>query len=129
MSKKSRARGEMPFLDHLEELRWRILWSLLALIVGTVIGFLVVQHFEVLQLLKKPIAPFLPEGKLFITRPTDAFIITLKMAVMVGVVLAAPIVGWQIWAFLSPALYDRERRFVIPALFAGLVLFAIVKRG
>ena len=125
MSKKSRARGEMPFLDHLEELRWRILWSLLALIVGTVIGFLVVQHFEVLQLLKKPIAPFLPEGKLFITRPTDAFIITLKMAVMVGVVLAAPIVGWQIWAFLSPALYDRERRFVIPALFAGLVLFSI----
>ena len=77
MSKKSRARGEMPFLDHLEELRWRILWSLLALIVGTVIGFLIVQHFEVLQLLKKPIAPFLPEGRLFITRPTDAFIITL----------------------------------------------------
>ena len=121
----TRSRGEMPFLDHLEELRWRILWSLFALIGGTVVGFLVVQHFEVLQLLKKPIAPFLPEGRLFITRPTDAFMITLKLALMTGVVLAAPIIVWQVWAFLSPALYARERKFVVPALVAGLILFLI----
>jgi Tat protein translocase TatC len=119
----ARARGEMPFLDHLEELRWRILWSLAALVAGTVVGFLVVQHFDVLALLKRPIAPFLPDGKLFITRPTDAFLITLKLAVLVGLVLAAPVIGWQTWAFLSPALYERERRFVVPALVAGLVLF------
>jgi sec-independent protein translocase protein TatC len=122
---EARARGEMPFLDHLEELRWRILWSLAAVIGGTLIGFLVVQHFDVLALLKRPIAPFLPAGKLYITRPTDAFIITLKLAVLVGVVLAAPIVIWQVWAFFSPALYARERRFVVPALFAGLVLFVV----
>jgi Tat protein translocase TatC len=121
---EERARGEMPFLEHLEELRWRILWSLAALVAGTVIGFLVVQHFDVLALLKRPIAPFLPDGRLFITRPTDAFLITLKLAVMVGVVLAAPVVGWQIWAFLSPALYERERRFVVPAILAGMALFA-----
>ena len=65
---ETRARGEMPFLDHLEELRWRILWSLTALVVGSVLGFLIVQHFDVLSLLKRPIAPFLPDGKLFITR-------------------------------------------------------------
>jgi sec-independent protein translocase protein TatC len=122
---EARARGEMPFLDHLEELRWRILWSLTALIGGTLIGFLVVQHFDVLALLKRPIAPFLPAGKLYITRPTDAFIITLKLAALVGIVLAAPIVAWQGWAFFSPALYQREKRFAIPALFAGLVLFII----
>ncbi|MDH4045838.1 MAG: twin-arginine translocase subunit TatC, partial [Gemmatimonadota bacterium] len=120
---EERARGEMPFLDHLEELRWRILWSLAALVAGTVIGFLLVQHVDVLALLKRPIAPFLPDGRLFITRPTDAFLITLKLAAMVGVVLAAPVVGWQVWAFLSPALYERERRFVVPAMGAGLVLF------
>jgi len=119
----ARPRGEMPFLDHLEELRWRILWSLAALVVGTIIGFLVVQHFDVLGLLKRPIAPFLPEGKLFITRPTDAFVITLKLALVVGVVLAAPVIIWQAWAFFSPALYEREKRFVVPGLFAGLVLF------
>ncbi len=113
----------MPFLDHLEELRWRILWSLLALVVGSVFGFWVVEHYDVLGLLKRPIAELLPGGKLFVTRPTDAFIITLKLAVLVGAVLASPIVIWQLWAFLSPALYARERRFLIPILIAGLVLF------
>jgi Tat protein translocase TatC len=120
---ESRARGEMPFLDHLEELRWRILWSLAAVLGGTVIGFVVVQHFDVLALLMRPIAPFLPVGKLYITRPTDAFIITLKLAALVGVVLAAPIVIWQVWAFFAPALYPREKRFVVPAFIAGFVLF------
>lgn len=119
----ARARGEMPFLDHLEELRWRILWSLAALVVGTIIGFLIVQHFDVLSLLKRPIAPFLPAGKLFITRPTDAFLVTIKLALVVGVVLASPVIIWQVWAFFSPALYEQEKRFVVPALVAGLVLF------
>ena len=113
----------MPFLDHLEELRWRILWSLGALVLASVIGFWLVQHFDVLALLKRPIAELLPEGKLFVTRPTDAFIITLKLAVLVGAVLASPVVLWQVWAFLSPALYEREKRFVIPILIAGLFLF------
>ena len=117
------SRAEMPFLEHLEELRWRILWSLLALVVGSMIGFWVVQHYDVLSLLKRPIAPLLPNGKLYITRPTDAFIITLKLAVAVGVVLAAPVVIWQTWAFLSPALYKREKRFIAPASLAGVLLF------
>ncbi|HWP36380.1 MAG TPA: twin-arginine translocase subunit TatC [Gemmatimonadales bacterium] len=113
----------MPFLDHLEELRWRILWSLLALVIGTVIGFYLVQRYDVLGLLKRPIAGLLPDGKLFVTRPADAFIITLKLAVVVGGVLAAPVVAWQAWKFLSPALYEREKRFVVPTLTAGFVLF------
>jgi sec-independent protein translocase protein TatC len=120
---EERTRGEMPFLDHLEELRWRILWSLAALVAGTVVGYLLVENVDVLALLKRPIAPFLPDGRLFITRPTDAFMITLKLALVVGMVLAAPVVIWQVWAFLSPALYERERRFMVPALGAGLVLF------
>ncbi len=113
----------MPFLDHLEELRWRILWSLLALVVGSVIGFYLLQQFDVFTLLKKPIAPYLPEGKLFITRPTDAFIITLKLSVVIGAVLAAPVVFVQIWKFLAPALYEHEKRYIVPALIAGLGLF------
>ena len=47
----------MPFLDHLEELRWRILWSLLAVAVGTVVGWFVVQQVDILEVLKRPIAP------------------------------------------------------------------------
>jgi len=113
----------MPFLDHLEELRWRILTSLAALVLGSIVGFWVVEHWDVLALLKRPIADLLPAGKLFVTRPTDAFIITLKLAVLVGAVIASPVVIWQAWAFLSPALYEREKRFVIPILIAGLFLF------
>jgi Tat protein translocase TatC len=115
----------MPFLDHLEELRWRILWSLAALVVGTVVGFFLVQRFDVLGLLKRPIEPLLPGGKLFVIRPTDAFILTLKLAVMVGGVMASPIVAWQGWKFLSPAMYTREKRFVVPTLASGLLLFLL----
>lgn len=115
--------GDMPFLDHLEELRWRILWSLLALAVGAVIGFFLVQRFDVLTLLKQPIEPFLPEGKLFVTRPTDAFLITLKLALVIGLVLAFPVILAQIWRFVTPALYEHERRMIVPALLAGLGLF------
>ncbi|MFQ6045315.1 MAG: twin-arginine translocase subunit TatC [Gemmatimonadales bacterium] len=124
MAKKQRS-ADMPFLDHLEELRWRILWSLLALAVFTGVGFFLVQHFDVLAILKLPIAPFLPEGRLFVTRPTDAFIITLKLALAVGVVLASPVIFAQIWAFVAPALYEHERRTIVPALIAGLGLFLV----
>ncbi|UCF40252.1 MAG: twin-arginine translocase subunit TatC [Gemmatimonadota bacterium] len=123
MTKKT-AKGDMPFLDHLEELRWRILWSLAALLLGAVISFYLVQRFDVLELLKLPIAPYLPEGKLFVTRPTDAFLITLKLAIVIGAVMASPVIFAQVWRFLSPALYEHEKRYIVPALIAGLGLFS-----
>src|SRR6059058_6500102 len=100
----------MPFLDHLEELRWRILYSLLAVVVGTLVGWVIVEHVDVIGLLIQPIKPLIPGGKLRVTSPTDPFFITLKFAFVVGLVLASPVVGYQAWAFLTPALSDRERR-------------------
>jgi len=113
----------MPFLDHLEELRWRILYSLLAVVVGTLVGWVIVEHVDVIALLIQPIKPLIPGGKLRVTSPTDPFFITLKFAFVVGLVLASPVVGYQAWAFLTPALYERERRLIIPALSAGALLF------
>src|SRR5256886_8463762 len=113
----------MPFLDHLEELRWRILYSLLAVVVGTLVGWVIVEHVDVIALLIQPIKPLIPGGKLRVTSPTDPFFITLKFAFVVGLVLASPVVGYQAWAFLVPALYERERRLIIPALSAGALLF------
>lgn len=113
----------MPFLDHLEELRRSILWSLAAIVAGTVIGFVLVQNFDVVGLLKEPIAPYLPGGKLHVTRPTDAFIVTLKLALIVGLVLSAPVVIAKVWGFLSPALYEHEKRYVTPFLIGALGLF------
>jgi sec-independent protein translocase protein TatC len=115
--------AEMPFLDHLEELRWRLLWSLLAVTVATVIGFLLVTQFDVLSLLIAPIVPFLDGSKLKYLSPTDPFFITLKLALLVGLLLASPIVVYQIWAFLSPALLPSEKRAIVPSLYFGLALF------
>src|SRR5881296_4759521 len=115
----------MPFLDHLEELRWRILYSLLAIVVGTLVGWFVVQRVDVIGLLKAPIAPLLPGGRLMFTSPTEPFFITLKFAFALGLLVASPVVIYQAWAFLAPALYDRERRLIVPALSVGVVLFLL----
>ncbi len=115
--------GEMPFLDHLEELRWRMLWSLLAILVFTIIGFFLVTRFDVLGLLIAPIQPYLAEDRLLFLSPTDPFFITLKLAILVGFLLASPIVIYQLWAFLAPALQPTEKRAIVPSLYFGLVLF------
>ena len=116
----------MPFLDHLEELRWRLLWSILAIIVGALLGFYIVTEFNILEILINPVRPFLGEsgGKLKYLSPGDPFFITLKLALTVGFILAFPIVVSQVWGFVSPALMPRERRAIIPALYLGLILFA-----
>jgi len=116
-------RGEMPFLDHLEELRWRLIWSLLALAVGFVVGFVIVDAFNVLGLLMRPIAPHLPNGRLYFTSPIEPFMLTLKLAFYTGLVLALPVIVWQLWRFLAPALYARERRVVLPVAIAAAALF------
>lgn len=117
--------GEMPFLDHLEELRWRILWSLLAVIAGSVVGYILVERMHAMQLLIEPINPFLDGGKLHYLSPTDPFFVTIKLTILTGFILASPVVIYQIWAFLAPALLPSERRVIIPALYMGVVLFII----
>ncbi len=118
-------RGEMPFLDHLEELRWRILWSLLAIVAGSVIGFVLVLRFEVLDILIDPFYEVMgEEERLVFLSPTEPFFLILKVGILTGVVLVSPIIVYQIWAFLSPALERHEKRAIIPALYLGVVLFA-----
>jgi Tat protein translocase TatC len=117
------ARGEMPFLDHLEELRWRILRSLLAIVAGTVLGWFLLDKIDIIEILKQPIAPYLPGGRLIFTSPAEPFMLTLKVAFALGCLVASPLIIYQIWAFLAPALYERERRLIVPALAVGAVLF------
>lgn len=122
---RSNPKAEMPFLDHLEELRWRILWSLLALIVGTGAGMAMVHYLDVLRLFVRPLQTILADDfQLIYLAPTDSFFFFLQLSLTVGVVLAFPIICYQAWVFLSPALEKRERRAIIPALWMGMVLFA-----
>lgn len=113
----------MPFLDHLEELRTRLIWvgsAVLALSVG---GFFLVTHFNVIGILKRPITPLVPEGQLLFTSPTEPLSVTLKLSFVVGIILAFPIVVYHTWAFLSPALFEREKKVMVPALAGAFVLF------
>jgi sec-independent protein translocase protein TatC len=115
--------GEMPFLDHLEELRWRIIYSLGSALVAVGIGFWVTLHFDLVGLLAKPITDILPNHALVFTHPSDKFSITLNTAMTCGLVLAAPVILYQLWLFLSPALHPHEKRVGLGVLFAGLLLF------
>ncbi len=115
----------MPFLDHLEELRWRIFKVMGAIAVSLGVGWWVVRRFRVTSLLVRPMQPYLTGGKLHAFRPTTGFFLELKLALVVGLILAFPIVLYQIWAFLSPALEKHERRIIIPSLYMGTVLFAL----
>ena len=117
--------GEMPFLDHLEELRWRIIYSLGSVLVCIAAGFWVTLHFDLVRLLAKPILPLVPGGVLYYTHPSDKFSITLNAAMTCGIVFAAPVILYQVWLFLSPALHPHEKRVGIAVLFAGTILFVL----
>ncbi len=119
-------RGEMPFLDHLEELRVRLFWSIASLAVGCGVGFWLIRRFNVVELLKAPMGDILGEDwTLIYLGVTDAFFMLVRLVVTAGFLLASPIIVYQIWAFLSPALEKHEKRTIIPALYLGLVLFAM----
>lgn len=119
------SRGEMPFLDHLEELRWRILWSMLALVFSSILAFALVHYFSVLELLVMPIREAYdnPNLRLIFLSPADPFFVTLRLAIYGGIILSFPILVYQTWAFLSPALEKDEKKAIVPALYLGLLLF------
>lgn len=121
--KRVRAAAEMPFLEHLEELRRRLIWILLALGVSAVVGVVAVSELNVLGWLQRPIQPYLEGGRLAFTSPTEPISITFKLGFLLGLVLASPVIVAQLWAFLSPALYTSERRVIVPALIAAMLLF------
>lgn len=115
--------GEMPFLDHLEELRWRIIYCLIALVACVGLGFWLAVQYNAVGLLARPILPLLPEGKLAFMHPSEGFTVTLDAAMTFGFVFASPVIIYQVWQFLAPALKPHEKRIGLGVLFSGLVLF------
>jgi sec-independent protein translocase protein TatC len=118
---------EMPFLDHLEELRWRLVKAIVAVLVCG----LVVYYFSetVLAVMLRPYneaVSTLSNGeskKLIFLTPTGGFMIHLKLSIFVGLVLATPIVFYQIWQFVVPGLLDKERRYVPIVAFFSTICF------
>lgn len=113
----------MSFIEHLEELRRRVLWSLGALVVGACAGFWVTTQYDVIGFLTRPVRPLLEEGRLTYLHPTEPFMVTIKVGIFVGVMIALPIVFYHFWRFVAPGLMENEKRIFIPALFSSVVLF------
>lgn len=115
----------MPFLDHLEELRWRLFKILMALAAGFIIGFglLSTKSIDLLNYLQRPLQETITQ-QLVYTSPTDPFNVVISLSLGLGIFMALPVVFYQIWAFLSPALYANEKKVVIPVLMGGFLLFA-----
>jgi sec-independent protein translocase protein TatC len=113
----------MPMLDHLEELRRRLLKSLGAVAVATAAALTVVFTFPVIRLLELPIRPYLPSHKLAFTHPTDPFDIAMQTAIAFGIVMSLPILLHQAWGFVRPAMTKQEERVVRWVVGGSLVLF------
>jgi len=115
---------KMPLLDHLIELRTRLLWSFAAIAVGFVACYLVADH--IYAFLVRPLTDLVgdQEGRrLIYTALHEAFFTQLKVAFFGALCLAFPIIAGQLWAFIAPGLYKHEKRAFLPFLFATPVLF------
>ena len=114
----------MTLVEHLTELRKRLFISIAAVAIGGIVAFTFYNH--ILAFLIHPYCSVLPAGKkctLFIQDPLEGFAARLKVAGYSGLMLALPIVLWQLWRFITPGLHKREKRYAIPFVLASLLLF------
>jgi sec-independent protein translocase protein TatC len=116
---------KMSFLDHLEELRKRLLYSIIALGVG----FLLCWNYayRIFGWIEQPLTQFLPPGekKLVFTRLTEPFLLYMKVAFFAGIFVASPFILYQLWQFISPGLYKRERRYAAPFIVIASLFFIL----
>jgi sec-independent protein translocase protein TatC len=118
-------RSSMALLEHLEELRGRLVWMLLAVSLAAVFGWF--AYDRVVDLLLDPARPYLQDlakGQLVVSSPLEAFTLRMKVAFYIGFGIAFPIVLFHLWRFVSPGLHRKERRYAIPFVASGILLFA-----
>jgi sec-independent protein translocase protein TatC len=117
--------GSMSLMEHLEELRKRVFQSAVGVAVGVALGWWKVNF--VISQMEAPVKSALKanhfDPSLIYLNPTDTFNIQIKMGLIIGVFIACPWLLYQIWGFISPALYRSEKRFLLPFLFLSVILF------
>ncbi len=116
--------GKMSFLEHLDELRRRLIISVASLLVGFLIAFAFIS--PIFEFIMRPLQEILPDGgRLVYTEPAEAFLLYIKIAALAGLILAIPVILYQLWRFIAPGLYAREKRFAIPFVFFASSFFIL----
>lgn len=115
--------GKMSFLEHLDELRRRLVVSVVSLLLGFLVSLVFVDR--VFAFIMRPLQQVLPAGgRLVYTEPAEAFLLYMKVAALMGLFLALPVVLLQLWLFIAPGLYANEKRFAIPFVVFSTAFFA-----
>ena len=120
----------MSFIDHLEELRWRLIKSILSIIIGGIVTFFFID--QILQLLLQPLGNIDSANKanLQVLSVQGMFVIKWTIALLGGIIFSVPVITYQTWSFISPGLYANEKGFVVPLVifsfmsFSGGILFS-----
>ena len=123
--------GRMPLMEHLKELRDRVIKCVLAIAVGASVGFALYEPiFDFLigpyrDLCEKDPESSITQCALLATDPLEGFTVRLKVSTYGGVALVLPVLLWQIWRFVSPGLYAKEKKYAIPFISSAVVLFVM----
>ncbi len=116
-----RALGKMSFMEHLGELRTRIMWSLVSAGVGIIIAFFITD--PAMRFISRPLLSMKTE--LVFTSPTEAFWTWMKVAMVLGIFISMPGILLQVWKFVAPGLHEHEKKYAAPFIIIGSLLFLI----
>jgi sec-independent protein translocase protein TatC len=122
--------GRMTLIEHLTELRSRLIKAVIAVVLGGIVAF--VAYPWIFEILIRPYARIAdqgrsldPEGRLITVDPLEGFRVRLQMATYGGISLAMPVILWQLWRFISPGLYAHEKRYAVPFVASATTLFVM----
>src|SRR5215218_4642173 len=116
------AGGHMTIWEHIAELRSRLIKVAAAVAIGTLLGWFLFPYL--IDFLLRPYHEIQPDSDLIATEPLQAFTLRLQMSVYIGIALTMPVILWQLWRFITPALYPHEKKYAIPFITSALLLFA-----
>jgi sec-independent protein translocase protein TatC len=115
------AGGKMSFLEHLDELRKRLVGCAFSLLFGCAIAFIFVGTIQ--DFIMLPLVSYLPNKKMIFTSGLDPFLLMMKIGALAGLMISSPLILWQLWLFIAPGLYTNEKKFAIPFVLFSTIFF------